>query len=293
MTKPLSVIEFFKQFPDNDTCLDHLMKTRYGESLDCPKCGKHGKFHRRKKRPIYECQWCRHHISPMTGTPFERSRTPLVKWFYAMYLFTTSRHGVPAKELQRQLSVTYKCAWRMGHEIRKYMTDVDGDNGSFSGHVEADETYIGGRKKTNKFRAGMSRVDAIRAKTIVFGIVERGGDVQTYVIEKRSRKSVQPYIERHVTKDATISTDEAHCYRFLKKAGYNHGHVCHEAEEWVRGIHHTNSIEGFWSRLKNSIKGTHVHVSKKHLPKYLGEFEYRYNMRANPSLMFDRLLKAF
>ncbi len=287
MAKNFTVTEFFKRFPDDATCLDHLMAVRYGGELDCPKCGKRGKFHRLRKLPAYVCQWCGHHIHPMAGTPFERSKTPLQKWFYAMYLFTTSRHGVPAKELQRQLGVTYKTAWRMGHEIRKYMTGVDGDSGTFGGHVELDETAVGGRKRRS--RGG----DPYRDKTIVFGILERGGDVQTYIIKKRSRKSVEPHIFKHVPKSATVSTDEAPCYRYLPLAGYKHGAVCHEAEEWVRGIHHTNSIEGFWSRLKNSIQGTHVHVSKKHLAKYLGEFEYRYNMRANPSLMFDRLLESF
>ncbi len=126
-SKLITVQQFFRRFPDDDTCLDHLMMVRYGETADCPKCGKHAKFHRLRKEPAYSCQWCGHHIHPMKGTPFERTRTPLQKWFYAMYLFTTTRHGVPAKELQRQLSVTYKTAWRMGHEIRKYMGDVDGN----------------------------------------------------------------------------------------------------------------------------------------------------------------------
>ena len=144
MSKQFAVTDFFKRFPDDDSCLNHLMSIRFGFEFDCPKCEKHGKFHRVKKRPVYECQWCGHQISPMAGTPFQRSRTPLQKWFYAMYLFTTSRHGVPAKELQRQLAVTYKCAWRIGHEIRKYMASTDGDDG-LSGHVEIDETYIGGK----------------------------------------------------------------------------------------------------------------------------------------------------
>jgi len=164
MSKLISVMEFFQMFPDNDTCLEHLMKTRFGLSLDCPKCGKHCKFSRHSKRPVYQCQWCGHQISPMAGTPFERSSTPLTKWFYAMYLFTTSRHGVPAKELQRQLGVTYKTAWRMGHEIRKYMGKVDG-NGGLGGHVEMDETYIGG-KDNQRGRPGNNS-----KKTGVFGIV--------------------------------------------------------------------------------------------------------------------------
>ena len=285
MTKPISILQFFEQFPDSDSCLEHLMNTRFGNPLDCPKCGKHGRYHRQKKRPVYECQWCSHNISPMAGTPFEGSRTPLTKWFYAMYLFTTSRHGVPAKELQRQLSVTYKCAWRMGHEIRKYMAKVDGDNG-LSGHVEVDETYVGGKRSGKRGRGAAG-------KTVVFGMLERNGDVMTKVVPDAKTKTLNPIIQSNVKKASTISSDEWHAYKNLGKQGYQHGTVEHGAEEYVNGIHHVNSIEGFWSRLKNSIRGTHVHVSRKHLPKYLGEFEYRYNMRANPSLMFDRLLASF
>src|SRR5690606_34017102 len=141
MAKTFSVQDFFKRFPDDSACLNHLMQVRYGHQLDCPKCGRYGKFSRITKLPAFQCAWCGHHIHPMAGSPLEKSRTPLQKWFYAMYLFTTSRHGVPAKDVQRQLSVTYKCAWRMGHEIRKYLGQVDGDDG-LSGHVELDETFV-------------------------------------------------------------------------------------------------------------------------------------------------------
>jgi transposase len=285
-TKTFTINQFFKQFPDDSSCLDHLMQTRYGESLNCPKCGKNGKFSRVKKIPAYQCAWCGHHIHPMSGTPFERSSTPLQKWFYAMYLFTTSRHGVPAKELQRQLGVTYKTAWRMGHEIRKYMGEVDGDSG-LSGHVEVDETLIGGRVEVKP------RKNRLANKTTVLGMIERGGNIMTKVVPNTKTKTLIPIIQDNVAEGSTISSDEYRVYRNLRKAGYKHGACNHNVRQWVNGIHHTNSLEGFWSHLKNSIKGTHVHVSKKHLGKYLGEFEYRYNMRATPSLMFDRLLKAF
>jgi len=286
MTKPMNILQFFELFPDNDACLEHLMNTRYGKTLDCPECGKHSKFHKRKNRPVYQCQWCSHHISPMAGTPFERSSTPLIKWFYAMYLFTTSRHGVPAKELQRQLSMTYKTAWRMGHEIRKYMAIVDGDD-TLSGHVEVDETYVGGRRRGSKRGRGQAH------KSAVFGMLARSGDVMTRIVPNVKTKTLRPIIKENINEGSTISSDEWCAYRTLKSHGYEHGFVRHANGVYVKGIHHTNSIEGFWSQLKRSIRGTHVHVSKKHLAKYLGEFEYRYNMRTNPSLMFDRLLASF
>jgi len=287
-----TVIEFFNRFPNDDACLDHLMEVRFGAITECTKCNRESKFHRVKKRPVFECQFCGYQISPMAGTPFEKSRTSLRKWFYAMYLFTTSRHGVPAKELQRQLGVTYKCAWRMGHEIRQYMSDVDGTGPMGGGTVvEMDETFIGGKPRYKK-KLFEAKRNPYRGKTIVFGMVERDGNVQTHVIKQRSRKAVQKHIKR-VVKDTVISTDEALMYKYLTKEGYLHGTVCHENSEYVRGPIHTNTIEGYWSRLKNSIRGTHVHVSGKHLPKYLGEFEYRYNMRKSPKYMFERLLGAF
>src|SRR5579859_7398838 len=142
----MNIQEFFTQFPDDEACLEHLMVVRYGREAKCPSCKRETKFHRILKRPVYSCQFCGHQIYPMAGTPFQDSHTPLQKWFYAMYLFTTSRHGVPAKELQRQLSLTYKTAWRMAHVIREYMGAVDG-NDKLQGDVEVDETLIGGHIK--------------------------------------------------------------------------------------------------------------------------------------------------
>jgi transposase len=286
MAKMFTVQDFFHRFPNSNACLDHLMKIRHGETLDCPKCGKHGKFNKLSKEPAYCCSWCGHRIYPMVGTPFERSRTPLDKWFYAMYLFTTSRHGVPAKELQRQLGVTYKTAWRMGHELRKYMGRVDGDD-PLDGHVEVDETMIGGK------RSGGKRGRGAPGKTVVFGMLERDGDVTTRIVANVRRKTLERHILEHIRTGATISSDELTSYGKLARHGYRHSTVNHSLDEWVRGKTHTNSIEGFWSQIKRSIRGTHIHVSAKHLSKYLGEFEFRYNLRRSPEMMFARLLLAF
>ncbi len=285
MTATFAVQDFFRRFPDDDACLDYLFRLKFGEEPACSKCGEIGAFHRLRKMPAYTCN-CGHHIHPMAGTIFKRSRTSLQKWFYATYLFTTTRHGVPAKELQRQLSVTYKCAWRIGHEIRKHMTAVDGDP-PLSGHVEVDETYVGGR------RSGGKRGRGAPGKTVVFGMLERAGDVMTRVVPNVRRTTLEPHIIENVETDSKISSDELRSYGRLSRLGYDHRSVNHSADEWVRGDTHVNSIEGFWSQLKRSIRGTHVHVSGKHLPKYLGEFEYRYNMRKHPEVMFARLLLSF
>ena len=282
----LTVTEFFRQFPTDDACLEQLWQVRFGDEVECPKCGKVGKFYRLSKVPAYSCPRCGHHIHPMVGTPFAKSHTPLQKWFYAMYLFTTTRHGVAAKELQRQLGVTYKCAWRMGHEIRKYMAKVDGEI-PLGGAVEADETYVGGK------RSGGKRGRGAPNKTIVFGMLERGGDIMAHVVPNVRKRTLQPLIAESVEPGSTVHTDELASYSGLDRAGYRHETVNHGLGEYVSGDSHVNGLEGFWARLKLSIHGTHVHVSRKHLSKYVKEFEYRYNMRTNPDRMFDRLLAAF
>ncbi len=278
--------QFKAEYPNDAACLDMILTMRYGGyGFTCPGCGVDSKFHRIAKRRAYACQHCGHHVYPCVGTPFEKSRTALSDWFFAMYLLTSTRHGVAAKELERQLGVTYKTAWRMARELRKHMANAD-DQDPLSGHVEIDETYVGGRRKKIKGYTGRGA----RGKTIVFGMLERDGSVRAGPVPNVRRKTLEPLIYNNVIRGSTISTDEFNTYNNLRKAPYKHGRVRHSADEWVKGIHHVNSIEGYWSRLKNSIKGTHVHVSSKHLWAYVAEFSYRYNMRKEPALMFDRLV---
>jgi transposase len=287
MAKSLTVKEFFSKFPDDDTCILHVMDLRYGRVRDCLGCGQPTEYYKLAKRPAFSCKLCGHHIYPCAGTPFERTRTPLQLWFYAIYLFTTSRHGVPAKELQRQLGVTYKTAWRIGHEIRKFMGVVDGDDG-LSGTVEVDEAYIGG----NDHKTGRPGKDS--AKTAIFGMVERGGDVMTHIVPDVRSATLLPLIENNIEKGTLINSDEYNAYRALPKMGYGHKTVMHRRKQYVDGATHTNTIEGFWSHFKCSMKGTHRSISRKHMQKYLVEFEFRFNLRGPlaPS-MFDRLIQSF
>ena len=269
--------QFQAEYPDDAACLDKIMDmTHGGTHLKCPHCQKQSKFHRIEKRRAYACQDCGHHIYPCVGTVFEKSRTPLNKWFFAMYLFTSSRHGVAARELERQLGVTYKCAWRIAHELRKLMAAADhgGQSGPLSGHVEADETYLGGYQKGGR---------AKQNKTIVMGILERDGPIRAGVIPNVKLETLHQAIVQNVELGTRISTDEHTSYRHLKIAGFDHQSVNHRKNEYARGDVHTNSLEGYWSRLQNSIKGTHVHISKRHAWKYVSEFSYRYNMRKTPA----------
>lgn len=284
MAKGLTINDFFKRFPNDEACLKHLMDLRFGADFPCPKCGEIGKFRKLAKHPAYTCN-CGHHIHPMEGTFFKDTHTPLAKWFYAIYLFTTTRHGVPAKELQRQLGVSYPTAFRMAHLIREHMARVDGDP-PLSGHVEVDETYLGGKSK------GKGRIGT-RGKTAVFGIVERDGRVMTRVVPNVRMTTLEGVIRNYVAQGSRISSDEQQAYNDLKHLGYDHQTVNHSEKEYVRGDVHTNTLEGVWSHIKRSIRGTHIGVSAKHLPKYLGEFEFRYNLRHAPELMFARLMASF
>ena len=181
-----SFYQFQRQFPDDEACLRQIMISRYGGlEFDCPACGVHGKFYRMTRDRAYECQHCRHHLFPCVGTPMHRTHLPLHKWFYAMYLFSISRHGVAAKELERQLEIPYKTAWRMAHEIRKYMAEVDGET-PLGGDIEADETYVGGRTTGGKRGRGAPN------KTVVFGMLERDGDVMANVVPNVRKKTLQP-----------------------------------------------------------------------------------------------------
>lgn len=284
MAKALTIKDFFRMFPDDDTCLDHLFSVRFGPDYQCERCGATGQWKRLRKLPAYTCN-CGNHIHPMAGTPFLRTRTPLQKWFFAMFLFTTTRNGVAAKELQRQLGVTYKTAWRMAREIRLYMAWVDGNTplgGRDGGIVEADKAFIGGHDKIGE-----------DDKTIVLGMAERGGEVITRVIPNRATLTVAKEMKRWVKPNSRVVTDEAHAFAHLPFLGHQHETVNHRAKEWARGPWHTNTIEAFWLMVKRTIGGTHVWVSPKHLPKYLGEIEFRWNLRKYPHLMFPTLLASF
>lgn len=281
--------QFQDRFPTEESCLEHLKLVRFGERHKCEKCGKDAQFYRVAKRRSYACEHCGAQVYPTAGTPFDRTRTPLRDWFHVMFLFCTTRNGVAAKEVERQLGVTYKTAWRMCHEIRKYMALVDGDEpigGPFK-TVEIDETFIGGYR-----RNGMGGV----GKTVVLGMREKKGNVVTRVVPSRKSGDMLPHIVEFVKPYSEVHTDTLRSYGGLATIkGYWHKQVDHSKEQYVcrESGATVNGIEGFWAQLKRGINGTHIHVSAKHLPKYLGEFEFRHNRRDRPETMLSDLMVSF
>lgn len=289
MSKAPTLRQFQDRFPTEESCLDHLMRVRYGDRHDCEKCGRNAHFYRVKARRSYACEYCGAQVYPTAGTPFDRTRTSLRDWFYVMFLFCASRNGVAAKEIERQLGVTYKTAWRMCHEIRKYMGALDSDDplGGAGSVVEIDETLIGGSVsgKGSGYKGN---------KTCVVGMLERGGELITRVVSGRTKLAMHALINKHVLPGSTVNTDEFGGYKDIALNGFRHITVNHKAGEYAtrcgKGV---NAVEGFWAQLKRGINGTHIHISRKHLWKYLGEFEYRWNMRHAPHLMIDRLMVSF
>lgn len=265
------------------------MRQRFGDRHNCAGCGKSAHYYRVSTRRAYVCEYCGHQVYPTAGTPFDRTRTSLRDWFMVMFMFTTSRNGVAAKAVERQIGVTYKTAWRMCHQIREYMTSLESDDplGGIGETVEVDETIVGG-SVSGKGNGYMGN------KTIVVGMLERGGELVTHVVTRRTKVAMHALINANVLPGTTISTDEMGGYKDLDHNGFRHIRVNHNRGQYATkdgaGV---NALEGFWAQLKRGINGTHIHVSGKHLPKYLGEFEYRYNMRHVPHLMLPRLMASF
>lgn len=286
----LTVRQFFARFPDDDACLTHIMEVRHGLRHDCRACGTvNATFHKLTNRRAYSCASCGDHVYPCAGTIFEDSRTSLQLWFYAIYLFVATRHGVSGKELERQLGVTYKTAWRMGQQIRKLMSMADIAPALMAGHVELDEAYVGGKRSGKRGRGAAG-------KTIVMGLKERGGRMAAEVIPNIRKDTLRNVVLDNVEPGAIVSTDELVSYSLLETDGFKHGTVKHGAKEYAYydyrhgATHHTNSVENFWHLFKASVRGTHIHVSAKYMQRYLDEFTFRSNHRQIGNAMFDLLI---
>jgi transposase len=285
-----TINDFNELFFDDTVCLEWLMEQRHpGGIAPCSFCKVERKHHRIFSKKAWACDYCGTYISPMAGTIFEKSRTPLRLWFYAMYLMSATRCGISAKQIQRECGVTYKTAWRMFKQIRTLMSEDIRLEGLL---VEADEAYLGGKAKNKHVgkRGGTGRT--LGDKTPVFGMVERGGRVIARVTKDVKEKTILPIIAERVLPASTIFSDCYTTYDNLSKMsqGYEHQRINHSAKVYVMGNVHTNTIEGFWSLLKRGISGVYHNVSEKYLQTYCDEYSFRYNRRAAGEPMFTSLL---
>lgn len=279
-------------FADADVAREYLEARRWKGEPYCPHCGNVGAYKLEAKadsktpvRPgVYKCDACRKQFTVTVGTVFEGSKIPLNKWLHAMHLMCASKKGVSAKQLERMLGVTYKTAWFLCHRIRKAMERPEGPAPKFTGIVEADETYVGG--KTRGKGSGNFKGD----KMVVFTLIDRDGEARSFHLPSNKAKLIRPLIHANVEGSARIMTDQSHIYHGLKKHFAEHSHVDHSRKEYVRGIVHTNFAESFFSLLKRGILGTFHHVSEQHMDRYLAEFDFRWSTRESSDL--ERLFAA-
>ncbi|HRD76820.1 MAG TPA: IS1595 family transposase [Hyphomicrobiaceae bacterium] len=225
---------------------------------------------------LYKCYACRKQFNVKIGTIFGSSHVPMHLWLQAFYLLAGSKKGISSNQLHRTLGVTLKTAWFMSHRIREAMRTGTlaapmGGNGS-SGVVEADETFIGRKKGQPKRRA-------YHHKHAVLSLVERGGEVRSFHVEKADAETIAPIVNENIAKEARLMTDEAKYYRRVGREFAGHETVNHGAGEYVRGDAHTNTLENYYSIFKRGMKGVYQHCGEQHLHRYVSEFDFRYNNR--------------
>lgn len=278
--------EFLRMFPTNQACLDYLRDKFHPAGSTCPSCGKATKFHHIKGRSAYACQYCRGQVYPTAETIFHKSTTSLQLWFYAIYLMSSTRCGISAKQLEREIGVTYKTAHRMFKQIRS-MLDQGGDGplGS-SGPVEVDETFYGRKPRFGEVKTRKEAKAWGDRKAKVLGAVERGGRIHATVIPDRSAGTIMPILRTRILPSSTVYTDEWKSYRGLGREGYTHERVNHSQNVYVSGDAHVNTIEGFWGLLKGGLRGVYHGVSTEYLQAYLDEYCWRWNHRDDPRAMF-------
>lgn len=268
---------------DEDAARLYLENLRWGKTgAACPHCGGADPYKLRRqegsstRKGVWKCRACRKQFTVTVGTVFEASHIPITKWLQALYLITASKKGISAHQLHRMLGITYKSAWFMAHRLRYAMS-----SGPLAlrltGIVEADETYVGGRRKGRTGRPGPGDTQ----KTPVIALVERNGRARAFPMERVTSENVQKALAANLHQISTteLITDESALYGGHKFGRIPHSTVNHSKKEYARGHVHTNTVEGFFSLLKRGIFGTFHHVSKAHLARYCDEFAFRYSAR--------------
>lgn len=287
-----TLMQFMREFPDDATCLEHLWRARYspdGEHAYCPSpsCKRERTFKRyetTQRRQSWTCTACGNHLHPTAGTIFHKSSTSLHLWFYVMYLMTSTRCGISAKQVEREIGVNYKTAARMMRQIRSEMDQDDGT--PLRGHVEADETFVGGKPRTWPKR---SKEWHRNRRTPIVGMAERGGRVRAVVTADVAGPTLRPIIKANVKRASVLYTDEWGGYDLLD-IRYFHHTINHSSKVYTSGPIHTQTIEGFWATVKNGLRGVYHGVSPARLQSYVDEYVFRYNTRNDAQDPFLTLL---
>lgn len=287
MENNISVFDFLKKFPDEDTCEKYIMAARFPRGVYCPHCGNH-KTYRLETQKRFKCSGCRKQFTVRTGSVLAESKVPLQKWLMTAWIMTSHPKGISSIQLSKTLGVTQKTAWFLAHRIREAFTQ---NGGLFTGTVEVDETYIGGKEKnkhaSKKLHAGRGGV----GKQCVVGIKMRNGGVRAVVVKDTTSITLHKYIIKNVEGGSTVCTDEHRSYSGLDAYDFNHLTINHSVGEYVKEMASTNGIESFWSLLKRGFMGVYHQMSPEHLTKYVNEFSFRHDVLKNSCT--DILNKVF
>lgn len=282
----VSIMQMAELFPTDDAARKWFEAKIWPDGRHCPKCGSERTCEATHQHMPYWCSDCRSYFSVKTGTVMERSPLPLRKWVYAIYLHLTSLKGVSSMKLHREINVTQKTAWFMLQRIRKaFDRDDDDFNPPFEGPVEADEVYIGGKRK-NMHASKRKQLEGRGAvgKAAVAGVKDREtGKVIVKHVEATDMPTLATFVAKQTKPGAFVFTDEAKAYRILRLF-FRHRAVNHGAGECVRGDAHCRGIEAFWSMFKRGFQGTYHKMSPKHLHRYIAEFSGRHNIRERDTL---------
>ena len=285
--RQMSVGEWEAAFPDEDACDAYLVANRWPNGVHCPRCGSARVYELKTRKWHWECPDCRqggaYRFSDITGTIFENTNKPLRDWFRVIHLMLTSKKGISARQLHRYMGFgSLKTAWYMAHRVRAGL--VDKEFQKLMGIVEVDETFVGG-KKHNRHDKDDGPKGGAGGKVPVAGAVSRTGKkVVARVIERADQATLENFIYQTVSdKVSLLATDDSKVYHWLHET-FPHETVVHSAHQYVHGVIHTNTIEGFFSILKRGIVGTFHQVSRKYLPLYVAEFQFRYNNRENAEI---------
>lgn len=292
--KMMNLTKLHKKFGTQDKCIKHLEKLRWGRNPACVLCGAMN-ITKRKDGIKWHCNSCNRDFSVMMGTIFEDTHLPLPQFFEIIFIMNNAKMGISAAEISRAVGVKYQTAWYACHRIRCAMID---NEIRLEGIIEFDEAYIGGKKrklnKSDSNKALLSQVTTKRGrgttKIPIVGAIEKKGSVRVKIIEKLTGKNLLAMLKKIAkTEDTVVITDEFRSYRSFDDT-VEHITIKH-SDGYGKGIKTINTIEGFWSILKNGIKGSYRSISKKYLPFYLAEFSYKYNKRHLQKNSFEQLLE--
>ena len=285
--KGKSIHEFMSEYGTEDKCQDSLFRLRWPNGFRCPNCGS-SKFCELKSRELYQCHRCHHQTSVKAGTIFQSTHLPLTKWFLGIYLMTQNKNGISALELSRQLGVSYNASWRLKHKLMQVMLERDSKK-KLSGRVEIDDAYLGAKRVSGKRGRGAGR------KTPFVAAVETDCDKKPLRIKLSKlhgfqKEELKRWGNHHLEPEAWVVSDGLSCFQGIELAGFQHephvtgsgkAAVAHPSFKWV------NIILG---NLKNALSGTYHAINRKHVPRYLAEFQYRFNRRYDLPSMIQKLI---